>query len=367
MTPLRQYLSDPFLDRLYRTIREAGPLRSISVDLTHRCNLRCHGCYFFAEGMDRRRASSEAAFDAFIDRERRRGTNFVTVVGGEPSLELARLKKIYDAFWMSVATNGLVRIPREGFERMPIGISVWGGSKRDRALRGGGRMDVFMRALSNYRDDPRAFFYYTVAAGHAHEMAAVVRRCVDNGNYVLFNFYGDVLGRGGDLDHRSGFGTVRREIERLIDAYPDRILMTSYLAQVVTSGRLHDESWGYAVCTNVSTDAAENQERLRNGKPYNPHFRAYNADFQSTRRCCTGVDRECSSCFDTWEHFSWILLNLRRHLGSAAEFTRWLSTAFLFYLVNRVIDFEQNVALLPEIHVRLRTAAEAGQVHACPC
>ena len=63
-----------------------------SVRLTEICNLRCHGCYFFSEGMERHRSpTDEAAFDAFVDREVERGTNFVTVVGGEPSLELGRL------------------------------------------------------------------------------------------------------------------------------------------------------------------------------------------------------------------------------------------------------------------------------------
>jgi len=365
---LKAYLSDPFLDRLYRTVREAGPLRSISVDLTHHCNLRCRGCYFFAEAMDLRRAPPEEAFDAFVEREKARGTNFVTVVGGEPTLELARLKKVYDNFWMNVATNGLVPIPRAGFERMPIGIALWGDRETDRRLRGGGTLDVFSRALRNYRDDPRAFWYYTVGAGHAHEVEAVVARCVDNGNYVLFNFYGDVEGVGGELDHRRGFDRVRREIDRMIEAYPDRILMTSYLSEVVATGRLYDESWGYEVCTSITADHDVNRERIRNGKPYNPHFRAYNADLESTRRCCTGISRDCSSCFDTWEHFSWIQLNLKRHLGSAGEFTRWLTTTFLFYLINRVVDFERNVRQLPEIHRRLgagsRTAAGAAAVEA---
>jgi hypothetical protein len=360
MTALRDYLSDPFLGRLYRTVRDAGPLRSISVDLTHRCNLRCEGCYFFSEGMDVRSSPPEEAFDAFVERERARGTNFVTVVGGEPALELRRLEKIHDRFWMNVATNGLVPIPREGFERMPIGISVWGDRETDRRLRGGGTVDVFSRALRNYRDDPRAFWYYTVGAGHAHEVEAVVGRCIDNGNYVLFNFYGDVGGFGGDLDHRRGFDRVRREIDRMIELYPDRILMTSYLSRVVATGTLYAESWGHSVCTSISADHEANRERIRNGKPYNPHFRAYNADLQTTRRCCTGVSRDCSSCFDVWEHFSWIMLNLKPHLGSAREFTAWLSTMFLFYLINRIIDFEANVALLPEIHQRLGTRSEAG-------
>ena len=86
---LRAHLADPFLRRLWDSVRAAGPLRSISVDLTHACNLRCTGCYFFEEGMDRG-VTTPPDIEAFVRREQERGTNFVTIVGGEPSLELDR-------------------------------------------------------------------------------------------------------------------------------------------------------------------------------------------------------------------------------------------------------------------------------------
>src|SRR5271165_3680930 len=94
---LREYLQDPFLNRMYTEIREAGPLRSIVLDITHSCNIRCQGCYFFAENMDKHKSpKDEQTFDKFIARERARGTNYVTVAGGEPTLQLERVKKIYD-------------------------------------------------------------------------------------------------------------------------------------------------------------------------------------------------------------------------------------------------------------------------------
>jgi len=350
---LRRYLEDPFLAALWGELRSAGPLRPISVDLTHLCNLRCTGCYFFSESLDRHRSpAADAAFAELVAREKERGTNFVTVVGGEPSLELERLATLYHHFSINVATNGWHRIPVAGFENLPIGISVWGDAASDRELRGGGRRDVFARALANYRDDPRAFFYYTVAAGRAHEIETVVARAVDNGNRVLFNFYGDLSAAGGELDDRRGFAAVRREIDRAIERWPERILLSSYLARVVTTGELYGERWGWATCTSVTFDHPVNRKRIGNGAPYNPHFRAYNADFRSTRRCCTGEQRSCASCYDVWEHFSWVMLHLRRHLDTVEEFTDWLTASYLFYLINRLVDFERGVARLPEIHRR---------------
>lgn len=357
---LDSWLRDPFLGRLYATVRAAGPLRSIAVDLTSVCNLRCTGCYFFAEGMDGRTAEDgPRALGEFIALEKARGTNFVTVVGGEPSLALGRLEALYGAFRLSVATNGLRPIPRAGFEELPIGVSVWGADATDRELRGAGRRDVFARALENYAGDERAFWYYTVAPGCAREVAGVVRRCVDNGNRVLFNFYGDIEERGGALDHRRGFADVRDAIERAIERHPAHVLMTARLAEIVSTGRLFGERWGHSTCTSISPDHPANRRRIENGNPYSRHFRAYNADLATTRRCCTGIDRDCASCFDTWQHFSWVMLNARKHLGSRRRFTEWLTTTYLFYFINRLVDVDEGARLLPEIHRRTRTPVTA--------
>ncbi len=329
-------------------------MKSISVDLTHECNLRCSGCYYFSEGMDATPSpTNEAEFDAFIERELERGTNFVTIVGGEPSLNLSRLKKIYSKFKMNISTNGIIPIPVEGFENMPIGVSVWGNHSTDAELRTSGKRDIFSIALKNYKQDSRAFWYYTVTPGNAHEIGDVVAQCVANGNRVLFNFYSDLTNMGGSVDHRRGFKVVRSEINKVISKYPDSILLSSYLSKVISTGRLYDQQWGYEVCTTLSENNPVNAERFKNGNPYSPHFRAYNADLKTTRRCCTGIDRSCDSCLDVWQHFAWIMVNMKQHLGSKQEFTNWLSSMYLFYLINRLVDYESGIQNLSEIHHRV--------------
>jgi MoaA/NifB/PqqE/SkfB family radical SAM enzyme len=348
---------------MYRSVRDAGAVRSISLDLTHECNLRCQGCYYFEEGMDKIVDSSmdvDAHFSEFVRKELARGTNFVTIVGGEPSLRLDRLKVIYDNFKLNVATNGLERIPLEGFEQMPIGVAVWGDHHTDSDMRISGKRDLFQIALDNYKNDPRAFFYYTVAPGNSEEIERVVDECVSNGNRVLFNYYSDLKHLGGSLDYHQGFENVRIEIDRMIDKYPEHIYTTTYFNQIVTTGRLYNQRWGYDVCTNVSTNIAQNELRLANGNPYNPHFRAYNADFVTTRRCCTGINRSCDSCFDAWEHFSWIMINLKKHLDSKEEFTNWLTSMYMFYLINRIGDFDREIQLLPQVHKLLKISQLAG-------
>ncbi len=361
MNSLKSYLQDPFLNSLYKEIRKAGAMKSISLDLTDECNIRCAGCYYFSEKMDKiNPPKDETVFDTFIEKELARGTNFVTIVGGEPSLRLDRLKKIYDNFKMNVSTNGIIPIPMEGFENMPIGVSVWGNHDTDSQLRSNGKRDLFSIALNNYKNDSRAFWYYTVSAGNAHEIEHVVDQCVANGNRVLFNFYSDITHLGGAMDHRQGFENVREEIDKVIQRYPNFIYLSSYLTNVISNGELYGQQWGYDVCTTVSTNLPEYADRMKNGNPYSSHFRAYNSDFKTTRRCCTGIDRSCDSYLDVWQHFSWIMLNMKKHLGSKQEFSNWLTSMYLFYLINRLVNYNDGVKYLPEIHLRTaqKNAAE---------
>ncbi|WP_025743862.1 radical SAM protein [Aquimarina pacifica] len=351
---LKEYLQDPFLNTLFQEIRQAGAVKSILVDITHTCNIRCEGCYFFAEDMDKMKApKDEHVFDDFISQEKARGTNFVTVTGGEPSLKLPRLKKLHDNFNTTVVTNGLRKIPVEGFEDLPIGLSVWGDHETDTRLRGGGKIEVFKKALKNYKDDPRVMLYYTTTPGNAHEIESVVEQGVQNGLPILFSYYGDISNKGGDIDHNRGFGEVRSNIDKMIEKYPHMIMTSSYLSKVISTGMLYNEKWGYENCCSVSVDNDKNAEKLKNGKPFNPHFNAYNPDLASTRRCCIGEERDCDNCYDLWAHYSWIMLNMRKHLGSKQEFTNWLTSMYSFYLINRLVDFEKGMTYVAEMNKRI--------------
>jgi hypothetical protein len=66
-----------------------------------------------------------------------------------------------------------------------------------------------------------------------------------------------------------------------------------------------------------------------------------------------GETLDCSTCFNVWTHFGWIMLNMKRHLHSKQEFTNWLTTMYLFYLITRIINFEEGVKLLPEMQQRV--------------
>jgi hypothetical protein len=57
---------------------------------------------------------------------------------------------------------------------------------------------------------------------------------------------------------------------------------------------------------------------------------------------------------------------MRKHLGSKTDFSNWLTTMYVFYLVNRVVDFDSGVERLPEIHAALAGRRDAGSQSAEP-
>ena len=119
---LKEYLQDPFLKKLWDAVRRAGPVRSVSLDLTHVCNLRCKGCYYFEEGMDAfYTEEAEKALDEWIGNEKARGTNFVTIVGGEPSLALKRLKKSVDTI-SELHENLTILLQEETFQLQQLNL-----------------------------------------------------------------------------------------------------------------------------------------------------------------------------------------------------------------------------------------------------
>jgi hypothetical protein len=360
---IAEYASDPLVGTLWRAIRHARPLRAISVDVTRRCNLRCTGCYFFAEGMDRVGDASADDFDRFVATELARGTNFVTVLGGEPSLAVERVRRLAAHFRLVVVTNGLRPLPLAGLEHVTIAVSVWGDRETDRRLRGYDRLDVFARALPNYRDDPRVVWYMTLPPNPCARTEESVVACVDNGNLVGFNYYGDLKGVGGDLDHRAGFEEARRFVEEMIARYPGHIAFGSYINAVVTSGELKGSRWGYNVCGSISVGNPANATRLANGHSYNPHFNAYGPDLAAPRRCCVGSERDCETCRDVWAHMSWVALALNQHLDSAADFYSWVSTMYVFYGVCGLLDRSEFRERLAEINRRDAALAVARLTH----
>ena len=136
----------------YRRISSLN-IRSSIYDLTSRCNLRCKGCFFFSSGENRVDEEMELRkWEAFIDREKARGVNLAILIGGEPTLCMDRLEAFYRRVPTYCATNGLIKVPRDRFPDMMIGISLWGSGEDEKVLRG---RDTFSISSKNYEGDPK--------------------------------------------------------------------------------------------------------------------------------------------------------------------------------------------------------------------
>jgi len=347
------YSNDPFLSSLYHDVQKAGPLRAITLDITHDCNLKCQGCYFFSEDMNRFKPPSEEEVARFIVSEKKRGTTFISVLGGEPSLMPTRLKKFHDNFQILTFTNGLKKIPYKGFENMSIALSLWGDSELDKKMRGSGRIDVFSKALKNYRNDPRVIWYYTTSPGNHKEIEIVTEKCINNGNYLQFSYYEDRKNLGGDFSDSQGFEKVKSEIDQMIFTYPEKILTTSYVNHIATTGTLFNQTWGYDVCPTISTNCEKNTTRLQNGYPFIKHFRAYYPDLKTIRRCCIGEDHDCSVCYNNWAKITWIVVNKKQHMKNIIDYTKWLTTLYTMYLFAGAISLKKKAHMLKEIHKRV--------------
>jgi len=353
-TLLRSYLDDPFLKVLMAGIKTAGPMHSSLLDITHKCNLRCVGCYYYIEKMDsHKKESDEKKFQSFIQQELDRNINMLTVVGGEPVFEIDRLRALAKHFKLTIVTNGTVPIPVEGLEDVRIAISFWGDENEDILLRGNGKKSIFDQALKNYRNDKRAGFYYTVIPGCVSNIAKATQRMVENGNYITFNFYADLARLGNKYDHTNSFSEANDIINQLIAAFSNRIVSSPYVHNIIATRSMLGKQWGYAVCPSVTYDHPENAERVISDNGYPTKFRAYNADLRTTRRCCVGRARECSTCVDLWAISGWIVGAMKGHLKSKKDFANWLCSTFIFYMQTGFIDWNEWSSMLPFIYQQL--------------
>src|SRR5207244_11890689 len=98
--------------------------------------------------------------------------------------------------YLTIWTNRFRPLPRDGFARVSVAITLFGGGPLDdelRAIKPNGRTftGLFDTTLGHYRDDPRAMFVYAITSRGVEHIEAAVRRIRDNGNRVTFNYYSE--------------------------------------------------------------------------------------------------------------------------------------------------------------------------------
>ena len=300
-------------------------MRSSIYDVTNRCNLRCKGCFFFSS--DEHTAAPEetdiARWEAFVEKEQARGVNLAILIGGEPTLYFDRVEAFYRRLPTYCATNGLIKIPRERFPDMMVGISVWGDEEDEKLLRG---KDTFSVSSRNYAGDPYTYYLYTITPRQLWRTERVIRRIDDAGLKVHMQLLSNDEGVEGFSWSPSQLADIRAEMDAMLDKYPRTVISCKYYHEIITTGRMLGRPFGWNECPSVT-------EPLDNRSPRPKRlirFIRWAADLQTMHRCCTSATRDCRTCKDGAAHMSWVMVNKRDHLRSAKDLQNWIEVYEMF-------------------------------------
>ena len=335
--PPEDLLADrPDLLNRFTALRQfAATIRVSEYHVTSACDLRCRGCWFFAHGFDlpTKDETDPALLRAFIAKERARGVNSCLLIGGEPLLFPKRIEAYVEGMeYVSLSSNGLRRLPTQGFERVQVFVTVFGGGALDDELRGVGAngrklTGLLDRALDNFADDPRATFVFCVAeAGIAH-IEETVCRIASNGNRVTFSCYSPY-----DSPQRLHVNDAQRLIDELLRVkarYPDTVLSTPYYIRTIVTGQTHWGRFGYETCPSISVDHPAHKIRLGNGNRVLPLFNTYAPDLQTMNFCCTSG--RCDDCRDSQAVSSWLMVNAHEFMASSELFEQWIELAEAYW------------------------------------
>ncbi|MBN1470212.1 MAG: 4Fe-4S cluster-binding domain-containing protein [Syntrophaceae bacterium] len=317
----------------YRRISNLN-IRSSIYDVTNRCNLRCKGCFFFSSG-EHEAAPEEMdikKWEDFIDREKARGVNLAILIGGEPTLCMDRVEAFYKRVPSYCATNGLIKIPREKFPDMMVGISLWGDSEDEKILRG---RDTFAVSSKNYEGDPYTYYLYTITPRQVGKIEPVIKRIADVGLKVHLQLLSNDEGVDGFSWHEDKLKDLRVEMDEMLDKYPRTVISCKYYHEIITTGKMMGRTFGWEECPSVteSLDNRENRPRRL------IHFARWASDLKTVHRCCTSATRDCSICKDGAAHMSWVMVNKREHLKSTKDLQNWIEVYEMFAKLYRFIPW----------------------------
>jgi hypothetical protein len=317
----------------YKAISKLN-IRSSIYDVTNKCNLRCKGCFFFSSG-EHKAAAEEMdikKWQAFIDKEVDRGVNLAILIGGEPTLYLDRVEAFYKRLPTFCATNGLIKIPRDRFPDLMLGISLWGDETDEKILRG---KDTFSISSKNYEGDPNVYYLYTLTPKQIGKIERIIRKIGDAGLKVHLQLLSNDEGVDGFSWEPGQLEALRVELDDILDRYPDTVISSKYYHEIITTGKMLGRSFGWNECPSVTQplDTRDPQpKRLI-------EFIRWASDLNTMHRCCTSETRDCSSCKDGAAHMSWVMVNKRAHIRTTRDLQNWIEVYEMFAKLYQFIPW----------------------------
>jgi organic radical activating enzyme len=332
MNIVSSLLDDAWHER-YRRISNLN-IRSSIYDVTNQCNLRCRGCFFYSS-QEHEAASEEMdlrKWSEFIGREKERGVNLAILIGGEPTLHLDRVAAFNQAMPTYCATNGQIKVPRDRFPDMMVGISLWGDEEDEKVLRG---KNTFAVSSKNYEGDPYTYYLYTITPKQVGRIGQVIRKIDDAGLKVHLQLLTNDEQVDGYSWTEEKLREVRAEMDEMLECYPRTVISCKYYHEIITTGIMMGRPFGWKECPSV-TEALDN----RNPRPKRLiRFIRWASDLKTQHRCCTSATRDCSTCKDGAAHMSWVMVNKREHLKSAKDLQNWIEVYEMFAKLYRFIPW----------------------------
>lgn len=332
MKTVSTLLDDEWYQR-YKKISKLN-IRSSIYDVTNRCNLRCKGCFFFSSGEHEaaREETDITKWEAFVESEMDRGVNLAILIGGEPTLCLDRVEAFYRKLPTFCATNGIIKVPRDRFPDMMVGISLWGDEEDEKLLRG---KDAFSISSKNYAGDPYTHYLYTLTPNQLGKTQRVIQKIHDAGLKVHMQLLSNDEGVDGFHWKPEELVDIRSEMDAMLDAYPSTVISSKYYHKLITTGEMLGRPFGWMECPSV-TAPLDNRDpqpkRLTN-------FIRWASDLQTMHRCCTSETRDCSTCKDGAAHMSWVMVNKRAHMRSTEDLQNWVEIYEMFAKLYQFIPW----------------------------
>ncbi len=309
-------------------------IRSSIYDVTNQCNLRCKGCFFFSSDEHKKSPDENdiKKWEEFIGKEKERGVNLAILIGGEPTLHLDRVEAFYKQVPTYCATNGIIKIPRDRFPDMMVGISLWGDEEDEKTLRG---KDTFSLTRKNYEGDDFTYYLYTITPKQIGKIERIIRKIKDAGLKVHMQLLSNDEGVDGFSWKEEELKDIHEEMDDVLERYPETVISSKYYHEIITTGKMLGRSFGWSECPSVTKplDTRDPQpKRLI-------EFIRWAADLRTMHRCCTSETRDCSTCKDGAAHMSWVMVNKRAHLRSSEDLQNWVEIYEMFAKLYRFIPW----------------------------
>ena len=326
-------LLDQHWHERYKRISKLN-IRSSIYDVTNQCNLRCKGCFFFSSNEDKAAAEEKdiIKWQAFIEREKDRGVNLAILIGGEPTLHLDRVEAFYKRLPTFCATNGLIKIPRDRFPDMMLGISLWGDEADEKMLRG---KDTFSISSKNYEGDPHVYYLYTLTPKQIGKIERIIVKIRDVGLKVHMQLLSNDEGVDGFNWQPEQLEVLRTEMDDMLDNYPDTLISSKYYHEIITSGKMLGRTFGWDECPSVTQPLDHRDPRPKRLI----EFIRWASDLNTMHRCCTSETRDCSSCKDGAAHMSWVMVNKRAHIRTTQDLQNWIEVYEMFAKLYQFIPW----------------------------